>query len=113
MQLPAVVTQNNFKVSSMAQATVHGLVAAWAAFDILPGSQKTSFSLLGRVICQGFTIDDRTEWTVLSGSQWNSTWNQFNSQWFWFAIYFYPQWLQQKNSLSYTPILRLRRKRVQ
>ena len=104
VQLPTVIAASNFKVSSLAQATVGGLISCWNSFDVLPGSQKTSFGMQGRLICNGCLFEDRTEWQ-LTGTQWSSTWSQFNNQQGWSWIWFYPQWLQQKNGLSYTPSL--------
>jgi hypothetical protein len=104
IQLPTVIAQNNFKVSSLASATVRGLIACWNSFDVLPGSQATSFGMQGRLICNGCLFEDRTEWLMNNG-QWNSTWTQFNNQSWPSWIWYYPQWLQQKKGLSYTPSL--------
>jgi hypothetical protein len=103
VQLPVAVVKGNVSVGNLAQASVRGLVAAWNSFNILQGSQLTSFNLQGRVICKGFLIDDRTEWKM-NGGQWNSTWTQFNNQ-SWPFVWFYPQWLQQQQGLNYTPTL--------
>ena len=106
IQLPVIVASGNLYVANKAQATLGGLVAAWNSFTVQTGSQQTSLAMLGRVICKGFNIQDRSEWT-LSGSQWNSLWNGFNNQivywWQRQTVYFYPQWIQQQNSLNYSP----------
>jgi hypothetical protein len=104
VQLPTVIVQNNFKVSSLASATVSGMIACWSSFDVLPGSQSTSLAVQGRLICGSCVFDDRSEW-LLSGSQWSSTWTGFNNQSWPSWIWFYPQWLQQKKGLSYIPSL--------
>ena len=98
------IAQNNFQVSSMAQATVSGLIACWSSFDALVGSQQTSYSQQGRLICQNCLLEDRSEWKMNNG-QWNSTWTQFNNQGWPSWIWFYPQWLQQQKGLLYTPSL--------
>jgi hypothetical protein len=104
VQLPTVIVQNNFKVASQASATVNGMIACWSAFDVLAGSQSTSFAMQGRLICKGCLFEDRSEWQ-LTGSQWNSAWSGFNNQGFMSWIWFYPQYLQQKKGLLYTPNL--------
>ena len=104
IQLPTVIAQNNFKVSSQASATVNGMIACWSSFDVLTGSQSTNFGMQGRLICKGCLFEDRSEWQ-LTGTQWNSAWSGFNSQGYYSWIWFYPQYLQQKKGLQYVPSL--------
>jgi hypothetical protein len=105
-QLPVAVTSGNFQVDSQSQVTVRGLVAVKSSFDILPGSQSTTFNLQGRVMCKGFYIEDRTEWT-----QWGFLWSFL---WTWFGqqlsplvpstMTYYPVWLNQ-SGMNMVPTL--------
>jgi hypothetical protein len=104
VQLPAAVCGNDISVSSGATVNVQGMLVTWGQFDIVAGTQNTSFSMLGRMITKGFRIEERTEWNLW---YWNFLWNWFNNQLnppSSGTTYYYPVYLSYW-SLPYTPAL--------
>ncbi|HEX3870896.1 MAG TPA: hypothetical protein VHV77_10695 [Pirellulales bacterium] len=90
VQLPAVVCSGSFRIASGASATVSGLVATWNTFDVLQGSSSTTLNLQGRVICNGFEIEERTDWNNISSFLWSIYWSLFNGQ---NSMPYYPVWI--------------------
>jgi len=79
VQLPAVITGDDFQVSAGGQGSVQGIVAAFDSFLIQSGTQSAAFDLKGSVITTAFTIQPRSEWELPS-FWWMTLWQTFNAQ---------------------------------
>lgn len=78
VQLPAIIATNNVELQSGAKATIRGLVATFANFDVQSGTINTSLDLQGRVITQGFYLRSRTEW-INGNTWWSILWALFQN----------------------------------
>ena len=79
VQLPAIVVWDDLSVGSGASVSVNGLVAVFDQFIVQTGTVDTSLQLKGHVICDGFAIQDRNEFS-LSAMLWSILWSAFNTQ---------------------------------
>ena len=61
-QLPAALVADDMCLGDGTTATVSGLVVAWDDFEISEGTDRTAFSLDGRLVTYKLKIGGRTEW---------------------------------------------------
>jgi hypothetical protein len=107
LRLPTVVTLDDFRVNSGAQATVEGVVCVAGDFDIPQGAESTSLSMTGNVIVgDEITFERRTEWKNYGGGTWDTYYSQFQTQLGQpGANPFFPMWLATAQGRSYVPQL--------
>jgi hypothetical protein len=89
-QLPASLIRNDLVIKNNSSSRVRGLVMNWSNFEIDSGSQSTVFDLQGRLFTEDLSIAPRTEWTDLSGGNWQSEYSDYKNQ---TALKYFPDWM--------------------
>jgi hypothetical protein len=104
-QLPVALVKDDFYVYGTADATLTGAVVAWDEFAFVKGSSAARFDMKGRVASSRLNLNGRDEWD-LPLVTWQVEWNLFNAQKLLAGgIPYYPQWLQTRRGMTYTPRL--------
>lgn len=108
--LPTAIVSDDIRVRDEADAAIEGLVVAWDDFELTSGGDDTALELEGRVVAKEFQAESRSEWVKSQSWYREQLWDfryQLEAGGSSVVDYF-PQWLEQEESLTVAPKLKIR-----
>ena len=105
VEIPVALIKDDLEIDSDT-ATINGLVSVWDRFEVKWGADTAALNFSGRLLTDTLIIEPRLGWTNDEG-WWRDLANSFLAQLGEAnAIDYYPQWVEQQQSLPVTPAIR-------